>query len=257
MCRSIRIARGRSFARSGRIASTTSRRPCGGSASRTTREDPARGLVVPVVQDAREQVGVRARRQRVEEVAFDALRPLAEQLARGGDRAGRSTSVAAQRRARRGSRQQDAAPAADVDQAVEGAEVVGGDDRARLRLRAARHRGLERRVVVRVGVEVGEERRAVHALERGPARAHGLEQALGGVVVDLAAHARGAGERLELLADRRQREAPVALLDDVLEREPAQDARERGGVGADRLGELGAGARAVGEARATPSSAAT
>ena len=33
----------------------------------------------------------------------------------------------------------------------------------------------------------------------------------------------------------------------VLERQPAQDARERVGVGADRVGDLGAGARPVGQ----------
>ena len=96
-------------------------------------------------------------------------------------------------------------------------------------------------------VEVGEEGRAVHALEGRPALAHGLEQALGGVVVDLAAHAQRAGHALELLAERREREAPAALFDDVLEREPAQDARERGRVSADRLRDLGAGARAAGQ----------
>ena len=94
---------------------------------------------------------------------------------------------------------------------------------------------------------MGEERRAVDALERGLAGAHRLEQARGGAVVDLAAHARGAGQRLELLADRGQREAPVGLLDHVLEREPAQDARERGGVGPDALSELSPGQWAIGE----------
>ncbi len=52
-----------------------------------------------------------------------------------------------------------------------------GDDVAGLLPRAGRHRGLECGLVGRMGVEVGEERGAVHVLERRPARANRLEQA--------------------------------------------------------------------------------
>jgi hypothetical protein len=52
--------------------------------------------------------------------------------------------------------QEHPAAAAHVDEALEGAEVIGRHDGARLLLRPARHRGLQRRLFGRVGVEVGE-----------------------------------------------------------------------------------------------------
>ena len=101
-----------------------------------------------------------------------------------------------------------------------------------------------------MGVEVGEERPAVHAFEARAAVADGFEQSFGGVVVDRAADAHQARHALELLAERREREAPILLGDHVLQRQPSQHARERGRIGADGLGHLGARQRSIRQRRA-------
>ena len=100
--------------------------------------------------------------------------------------------------------------------------------------------------------QVLEERRAVAALERRAALAHRVEQAGHARVVDLAASAQETGHRRQALAQRREREAAVLLLDDVLEREAAQDAGERARVGVHGRGELRAGQRAIGERLGDP-----
>ena len=97
-----------------------------------------------------------------------------------------------------------------------------------------------------------EERRAVGALERRPAVLDRVEQPARGGVVDLPAGAQRARHRHQRLADRREREAPVLLDDHILEREPAQDPRERARVGADGRGELRARLRAVRERLGDP-----
>ena len=214
-------------------------------------EDAQRILVVPVVQDAREQVGVRAHRNRLEEVALDARGGdvLACRLHRPGAVDERRLDV---RRRFDDRREQDAATAADVDQAREAREVVGRDDVARLLLGAPGHRGLEGGLLLGVGREVVEERRAVRALERRPAVPDRVEQTGRAAVVDLPAGAQRARHRHEGLTDRREREAAVLLGDDVLEREPAQDPRQRAGVRVHGRGELGARPRAVRERLGEP-----
>ena len=155
-------------------------------------------------------------------------------------------------------REQDAAAAADVDQARQAAEVIGGDDVARLLLGAARHRGLERGLLLGMGGEVLEEGRAVGALEGRPAVAHRVEQAR---------HARrsrpcrergaspaiGARHSPSGVSEKR----PSLLLDDVLEREPAQDAGECSGVGTTAAASSAPVSGPSASASATPSSDAT
>jgi len=117
--------------------------------------------------------------------------------------------------------------------------------------------GAASRIAAGDGGEVLEEGRAVGALEGRPAVAHRVQQARHAFGVDLPASAQLPGHRRQAFTDRREREAVVALLDDVLEREPAQDARERAGVRADRGGDLRPGQGPSASASATPSSDAT
>jgi hypothetical protein len=101
--------------------------------------------------------------------------------------------------------------------------------------------------------EVVEEALAVHVLEGDATVPRALEQALGGVPVQLPAHDQQPAQRpghvlAQELSDRREREAAVVLLGhDVLEGQPAQHAREDVAVRADRGGDLRAAQRPVGE----------
>jgi hypothetical protein len=73
-------------------------------------------------------------------------------------------------------RQEDPASATDIDDPAEAREVIRGHDVVGLLYRPARHRRLERGLVLAVATEVFEELLAVHALERSSAGAHGVEQ---------------------------------------------------------------------------------
>jgi hypothetical protein len=135
------------------------------------------------VDDAREQVRVGAGRHRVEEVTHPALRAVGQAVRRQAPARLRDRRVAVEqhavqvRRHAQDRREQDAASAADIDEPADAAEVVGGDHVVGLALRARRHRRLQGGLPLRVAAEVLEEALAVHALERCPALANGVEQA--------------------------------------------------------------------------------
>ena len=121
MCRSIRIANGASFGPLGQDRVDDEQPRVRGHRGTADGEDAAAVLVVPVVQDAREQVGVRARGHGVEEVAVDAggVDVRARRLDRAGAVDERGLEV---RRRLEDRREQDAAAAADVDQARQAAK---------------------------------------------------------------------------------------------------------------------------------------
>ena len=108
-----------------------------------------------------------------------------------------------------------------------------------------------------------EEPLAVDVLERGPALARRAQQPGGSLPIELAAREHGAAQRppdvlAQPLAEVRQGEAPLPLLgDDSLDREPAQDPRQRVGVGADGGADLRAVRGPSARTSATPSRAAT
>ncbi len=231
----------------------------GGHRRAAGREDPPGVGVVPVVQDAGEQIGVGAGRDGGEEVARHALGAALQTGRREPGFGARHRLGAVDEHAvQRGRRVQDRLEqhpraAADVDKLAQAGEVVGRDDVGGLALRAIGHRGLEGRLALRVGREVGEERLAVDVLERRAAFGHRAQEPGGRRPVQLAARHRRrplrAGHAFaQVLAERREREAAAIVLgEDVVERQPAQHARQGGGLGADGCGDLGAGPRPVGQ----------
>ena len=181
---SMRIAAGRSWARSGRIASTTSSRLCRGiDHGPTTGAQDAPGIVVvPVVDDSRQHVGVGAGRDGGEEVGGDAVRTIADRCvvqmsSGGGDRrlAIGEDPVQVRVGAQDGG-EEDAPAAAHVDETAQTAEVIGGGDVVRLLLGPGGHRSLECRLAVGVPSEMVEEPLPVDMLEGGAALPHGVEQ---------------------------------------------------------------------------------
>ena len=105
--------------------------------------------------------------------------------------------------------EQDAPAAADVDEPAQAAEVIGGDDVARLLLGPGGHRSLERRLAVGMPGQMVEEALPVDVLEGGAALPHGVEQPGRRLVVHLAAGERRAGPRPQALPNRGEREPPV------------------------------------------------
>jgi hypothetical protein len=100
---------------------------------------------------------------------------------------------------------------------------------------------------------VVEEALAVDVLEGGPALGRGAQQPGRCRPVQLAARQgrpalRTRNPVAQALPDRGQGEAPVAVLGEhVLDDEPAQDAPEHVGVGADGLGDLARRPRPIGQ----------
>ena len=131
MWRSRRIASGRRARARARSPRRSSSRAWPGIAARHVVRIRRASLVVPVVDDAREHVGVGARCDRLEEVAHDAFATVVEP----GPRQSRTRPLhrlraidedAAQPRRRAQDRlEQDARPAAHVDEVAQPGEVVG------------------------------------------------------------------------------------------------------------------------------------
>ena len=224
------------------------------------REHPPRVGVVPVVDDAREQVGVGARRHGGEEVAR--ARTDSDRRARPPSR--RRSASSPPPGGRRGRR---AAPAPRAGPPRAGRRSRRRRRRARAARRSRRPRRRPRPRAARGRPSrPGRRPRAPGAAARCskkrspwtcsnavPPSDRRAQQPGGRRPVQLAAHEDRSAQRArdavaQALADRGEREAAVAVLrEHVLEHEAAQHARERVGVGAHRLGDLATRPRAVGE----------
>jgi hypothetical protein len=186
-------------------------------------EHPASGVVVPVVQDPGQQVGVGAGRHLLEEVAADR-----GQVRAGGDLRPVEQQHVGGRRPLAHRPQQQAGSAAHVDHRGEAGDVVGGHHRTGLPSRAVGHRRAERRQPCRLGRERVEEGLSLGQLERRPAVPHGGEEPGGRPVVEPAAGGHRALERVrhpgpQQLADRAQPEAAVGeLVEHLLGGQPTQ-----------------------------------
>ncbi|GIJ72092.1 hypothetical protein Voc01_070090 [Virgisporangium ochraceum] len=222
-------------------------------------EDATGVRVVPVVEHPRQQVGVGTGRHRGEEVAVDEPAPVGEP---GGGQPlpcpGEHRGPVHERRRKLGGGaddrlQQHAFAPADVDEAGQPAEVVGGDDVGGLAHRPAGHRALERRLVRGVAVEVLEEAFAVDVLERRPAGAYRVEQTGRGPLVQLAPDDDRAVQRpgdpgAHRRSERGEREPAVVVLGEhLLDDEPAQDPRHGVPVGTHRAPDLRAREGSVGQ----------
>ena len=222
-------------------------------------QDPGRVLVVPIVQNPREQVPVAAGGHGLEEVRGDERAAVGEpgrrqlrarQLERrrpvdqGGGQA---------RRGLQGGAGQQPGTRADVDEPAQAGEVVGGHDGGGLMGGPTGHRGLEHGRMVRDAVEVGEERLPVRRLERRRARGGRGQQPLRRREVDLTAGQdrpplRSGNTVAQVLTQWTQRELPVGMLDeDVVETQAAQHSADHGRVGAHLRGDRSRGGRPVRE----------
>ena len=208
-------------------------------------QDRGRALVVPVVEDRRQEVDV-ALRHALEEAPLDEPDPVAERrlVAHGlgeiEDDSAQARLPLEQRR------QQGPVAATDVDHGLAIAPVDPVEPLHSLLL-ALLHRDVEERALVAVrgepGPEVGPVELWPHRLARGVQRA-------GGLVPDTAEEVRERGPAApeELCGDLGvPKDTRFLLGEDAVARERAQQPVERVRVGAALFGELGHGARAAGE----------
>lgn len=143
------------------------------------------------MQHARQQIGVAACRQRVEEVTrheLDAVHKVGvrKRRSRLRDDGRRVYEDAYRPRGRMKDRaQQNASTAPDVHNSPQTSEVVHVHDLLRLVGRPTGHRRLEHRAVLRVALQVVEKGLAVEPLERRPTALDAFEQPLGRSVVEL------------------------------------------------------------------------
>lgn len=194
------------------------------------REDAQAAIVVPIVQELRQEIGVAAGRDRGEEIALD------DGAAVGEPGLGEVTP----RPRRHGGRLQERpVAAADVDDRMYRRDVVGLQRRRGHAGRDPRHEAVENVSQIAIAGQIVEEVRPKDANKRRlfrARRAHCVEQGAEGRVVDRAVEERrlaqrAGGVRAQRFSQRREPEASVHVLgDDPVARQRPQDAarRERG-----------------------------
>jgi hypothetical protein len=230
---------------------------CFGHRFAATGEDLVGGSVVPIVDDAGEEIGVAAGWDGGEEVAVDAFGAAGE--TGGGEARGRlfdgARAVEEDTVEGRGCEEdrfeENTGTATDVDEATERSERVGGDDGGGFLAGAVGHGTLEGGSEGRIAIEVGKEGFAVDQIEWGAADADGVEETGSGLVVEVASSEDGAAKGTvdtitKTGAKVSQTEEAVRVFgEDALGGQTAEKSMECVRIGTDRAGDGVAGEGAV------------